>query len=33
MPHRVLMTANRSSLQEAAAKNTDLATVIQEQQQ
>jgi hypothetical protein len=33
MPHRVLMTASRSSLQEAAAKNADLTTVIQEQQQ
>jgi hypothetical protein len=33
MPHRVLMTASRSSLQEAAAKNAELTTVIQEQQQ
>jgi len=33
MPHRILMTASRSSLQDAAAKNADLTTVIQEQQQ
>jgi len=33
MPHRILMTASRSSLQEAAAKSADLTTVIQEQQQ
>jgi hypothetical protein len=33
MPLRVLMTANRNSLKEATAKNADLATVIQEQQQ
>lgn len=33
MPHRVLMTASRSNLQEAAAKNADLTRVIQEQQQ
>ena len=32
MPHRVLMTASRSSLQEAAANKADLTTVIQEQQ-
>jgi hypothetical protein len=33
MPHRILMTASRNSLQEAAAKKADLTTVIQEQQQ
>lgn len=33
MPHRILMTASRNSLQQAAATNADLATVIQEQQQ
>jgi hypothetical protein len=33
MPHRILMTASRSGLQEAAAKSADLTTVIQEQQQ
>jgi hypothetical protein len=33
MPHRVLMTASRSSLQEAASKKAELTTVVQEQQQ
>jgi hypothetical protein len=33
MPHRILMTASRNSVQEAAAKRADLTTVIQEQQQ
>ena len=33
MPHRILLTASRSSMQEATARNADLTTVIQEQQQ
>ncbi len=33
MPHRILMTAAKSSLDQAAASKADLATVIQEQAQ
>jgi hypothetical protein len=33
LPHRILMTASRSSLLEVGAKNADLANVIQEQVQ
>lgn len=33
LPRRVLMTASRIGLEEAAAKNADLASVIQEQEQ
>jgi hypothetical protein len=33
LPRRILMTASRSSLLDAASNNADLARVIQEQQQ